>query len=254
MDGLKVEGLTVRYGGVTAVDGVDLEARRGSITGLIGPNGSGKSSFINVVSGALGSRYEGAVSIDGTDLRSVSTYGRAALGMARIFQGIRLFDTLSVEENIMLGAHSRYSHGLTASVLRTPKSRREQRAQRERAAEVMSMFGHRLLPRRDHQVMSLSYANRRRVELSRALMSNPSMMLLDEPMAGMNPHETEELAGQFRELCADQEISMLLVEHKMSVISELCHDVYVLDAGRMIAHDTPEKVQDDPAVIEAFLG
>ncbi|GAB3201590.1 ABC transporter ATP-binding protein [Nocardioides hungaricus] len=254
MQGLSVTGLTVRYGGVTALDAVDVEARRGAITGLIGPNGSGKSSFINVVSGALGTRFEGSAALDGVDLRKVKAHGRAKLGMGRIFQGIRLFDTLTVEENILLGSHSSYRHGMAASVLRTPAARREMREQREKAHELMSMFGTRLLPRRKHQVLSLSYANRRRVELSRALMTDPSMMLLDEPMAGMNPHETEELSALLRQLSTERNISMLLVEHKMPVITELCSDVYVLDAGKVIAHDTPANVQNDPVVVEAFLG
>ena len=254
MNGLEVQGLTVKYGGVTALGGVDVVANRGAITGLIGPNGSGKSSFINVVSGALAGKYEGRVALDGTDLRKVKAHGRARLGMGRIFQGIRLFDTLTVEENIMMGSHSVYSHGLTASVFRTPRSRREQRRQREVAHETMEIFGTRLLPRRHQQVLSLSYANRRRVELARALMTRPSMMLLDEPMAGMNPHETEELAELLKTLCNERDISMLLVEHKMAVISELCADVYVLDAGKVIAHDTPANVQTDKRVIDAFLG
>lgn len=254
MPGLDVQDLTLRYGGVTALDGVELAAERGVITGLIGPNGSGKTSFINIVSGVPRTVYEGRVALDGTDLRTVPAHGRAALGMSRVFQGIRLFDTLTVEENVLMGGHSVYRHGMVQSVLHTRKSRQEHRRQQERAREIMAMFGRRLLPYKDRQVLSLSYANRRRVEISRALMTDPSMMLLDEPTAGMNPHETEELAGQLRDLCVERDISMLLVEHKMAVITELCADVYVLDAGKVIAHGDPVTVQNDPGVVEAFLG
>lgn len=251
---LAVEGLTLRYGGVTALGGVDLAVPAGSIVGLIGPNGSGKSSFINVVSGAHRGAYDGTVRIDGADVRGVPAHRRAAAGLSRIFQGIRLFDTLTVEQNIMLGAHIRYDGGYLGSVLRTPRARREQAEQRERAHAIMALFGERLVPRAQQQVMSLSYANRRRVEISRALMTAPRLLLLDEPMAGMNPHETEELTDQLLELNREQRISMLLVEHKMGVISELCDDVYVLDSGVVIAHGTADEVQADEKVVEAFLG
>jgi branched-chain amino acid transport system permease protein len=253
-EALSARGLTLKYGGVTALGGVDLVVPRAGIVGLIGPNGSGKSSFINVVSGAYRGPYGGEVRIDGRDARGIAASDRARAGLARIFQGIRLFDTLTVEQNIMLGAHTGYRTGYAASILRSRRARVEEAAHRDRARAVMALFGDRLLPRVDHQVLSLSYANRRRVEISRALMSDPRLLLLDEPMAGMNPHETEELTDQLLELNATTGMSMLLVEHKMGVISELCSDVYVLDSGQMIAHGTAAQVQADEKVVEAFLG
>jgi ABC-type branched-subunit amino acid transport system ATPase component len=251
---LDVRELGLKYGGVAALAGVDVTVPQGRIVGLIGPNGSGKSSFINVVSGAYRGPYSGTVRIDGADVRAVRADRRASAGLARIFQGIRLFDTLTVEQNIMIGAHSHYRSGYVGSILRTRRAREEHRRQRERAAEIMAIFGERLLPRRDQQVLSLSYANRRRVEISRALMTAPRLLLLDEPMAGMNPHETEELTDQLLTLNRERSLSMLLVEHKMGVIGELCDDVYVLDSGRVIAHGTADAVQSDPKVVEAFLG
>ena len=253
-DALSVSDLTLRYGGVVALAGVDLVVPKGRIVGLIGPNGSGKSSFINIVSGAYRGLYGGDVRVNGLDIRGVPAHRRAAAGMSRIFQGIRLFDTLTVEQNILLGAHTRYTSGYLASVFRTPLARREMAEQRERAYSVMAQFGDRLLPRAGQQVLSLSYANRRRVELSRALMTAPDLLLLDEPMAGMNPHETEELTDQLMALNRAQGISMLLVEHKMGVIGELCDDVYVLASGAIISHGAAASVQQDQKVVEAFLG
>jgi ABC-type branched-subunit amino acid transport system ATPase component len=253
-DALSVSDLTLKYGGVVALAGVDLVVPRGKIVGLIGPNGSGKSSFINVVSGAYRGPYGGEVRVNGADVRGVPAHRRAAAGLSRIFQGIRLFDTLTVEQNILLGGHIRYSSGYMASVLRTPTARREMAEQRERAHAVMAIFGERLLPRAGQQVLSLSYANRRRVEISRALMTAPELLLLDEPMAGMNPHETEELTDQLLALNHGQGIAMLLVEHKMGVIGDLCDDVYVLASGVVISHGAAASVQQDAKVVEAFLG
>lgn len=253
-DALSVSHLTLSYGGVKALADVSLVVPHGEIVGLIGPNGSGKSSFINVVSGAHRGPYEGRVRIDGKEVDGLPAHRRAAAGLGRIFQGIRLFDTLTVEQNILLGGHTHYASGYAASILRTPRARREFAEQRERARAIMALFGDRLLPRADQQVLSLSYANRRRVEISRALMTAPELLLLDEPMAGMNPHETEELTDQLRELNRDQGIAMLLVEHKMSVVGELCGTVYVLNSGIVITQGRVDAIQNDAQVVEAFLG
>ncbi|WP_339115496.1 ABC transporter ATP-binding protein [Thioclava sp. GXIMD2076] len=251
---LSVSGLSLSYGGVKALEDVSVTVPEGRIIGLIGPNGSGKSSFINVISGAYQGAYEGEVRIGGREMRGIPANRRAKAGLGRIFQGIRLFDTLTIEQNILLGGHIHYGSGFAGSILRTPQARRELARQRERAYEIMALFGDRLLPRAGQQVLSLSYANRRRVEIARALMSAPELLLLDEPMAGMNPHETEELTDQLRALNDTRKISMLLVEHKMQVISELCDSTYVLSSGKIITHGPVARIQADERVVEAFLG
>jgi ABC-type branched-subunit amino acid transport system ATPase component len=251
---LTVDRVSYSYGGMKALDAVSIGVEPGTTVGLIGPNGSGKSTLLNLVSGAQGRCKDGSIRLGDEDISDVPASQRARRGIGRIFQGIRLFDSLSVMDNILMGAFSTYRTTLLGSVLRTPAARREMAGKREQAEHIMSLFGERLLPRRHQQVLALSYANRRRVELSRALMSDPRLLLLDEPMAGMNPHETEELTGHLSALRTQKPLSILLVEHKMDVISDLCQTAYVLDSGTIISQGTPHHVQSDPRVVEAFLG
>jgi ABC-type branched-subunit amino acid transport system ATPase component len=250
---LVVKDARVSYDGLRALDGVSLEVAAGGITGLIGPNGSGKTTFLNVVSGAqLADRAE--VELDGKRIEHLAPHRRARAGVARTFQSIRLFETLTVIENVMLGATRKFRSTLLESVIRSPREQRERRAQRERAEQVLSLFGDRLLPRVNKQVATLSYANRRRVEISRALMLGPRLLLFDEPTAGMNPHETWEMVEQIPRFMAMCDCSVMLVEHKMDVITALCRHVVVLDHGECLAQGDPRIVQNDPAVAEAFLG
>jgi ABC-type branched-subunit amino acid transport system ATPase component len=250
---LTATDIDVFYANVRALDAVSIEVQPGRITGLIGPNGSGKSSLINVISGVQ-KATRGTVHLDGRCLDGMDAGKRAKTGVARTFQANRLFPGLSVMDNAVLGATRLFGSSYTGSVLRTRKARREWRQQRERAESILATFGTRLLPRLDHPVSSLSYANRRRVEITRALMLHPSLLLLDEPMAGMNPHETWELAEQLPALMRTAECAVLLVEHKMDVIVELCPWVYVLDHGQALAEGSPDDVQNKPEVVEAFLG
>lgn len=250
---LDVSGVSVSYGGLKALDALSLTVEPGTITGVIGPNGSGKSTLINVIGGATPAGG-GSVTLDGAELLGRTIPERAEAGVARTFQSIRLFDSMTVIENVMLGATRNHRTGLLSSALHTRAARREEREQREKAVAVIATFGERLLPRLDHPVGTLSYANRRRTEISRALMLDPALLLLDEPMAGMNPHESWELAGQLPGLLASRNCSGLLVEHKMDIIISLCPTVYVLDHGVLLAQGQPRDVARIPAVEEAFLG
>jgi branched-chain amino acid transport system permease protein len=250
---LECRGVEVSYGGLAALMGVDVSIEAGGMVGLIGPNGSGKSTFINVVSGAQKAQ-RAEIELDGTRIDGLGPEARARLGVARTFQALRLFDNLSVLDNVLLGASRLHRASLFASVLRTPGARREHDEIVADAIDLLSIFGSRLTPRLNDQVLTLSYANRRRVEIARAAMLRPTLLLLDEPTAGMNPAETEELAEQIPQLAALTGASVLLVEHKMDFITALCSRVYVLDHGACLAVGTPREVQQDPRVAEAFLG
>lgn len=250
---LELKDATVRYGGLTALDHFSMVIEPGTITGVIGPNGSGKSTTINAIAG-ITRLDEGRIFLNDHELGSASVPARADLGIARTFQAIRLFDSMNVVENVMIGATRLHRSTLLGSVLRTPQARRDNSRMKERAMMILETFGNRLLPRLTHQVGTLSYANRRRVEISRALMLDPSLVLLDEPMAGMNPHESWQLAEQLPDLLTTFGASALLVEHKMDIVTSLCPDVYVLDHGVELAHGRPQDIVKDPAVQEAFLG
>jgi branched-chain amino acid transport system permease protein len=250
---LNAKEIRVHFGALRALDGVSIEVKPGTITGLIGPNGSGKTTLLNVISG-LQFANGGEILLEGKPLTGLTAAARGHSGIARTFQTIRLFDTLSVLDNVVLGAHRLMKTSLIAAALHLPKARREFQEQCERAEEMLDVFGDRLLPRLDHPVATLSYANRRRVEISRALMSAPNVLLLDEPMAGMNPNETWELAEQIPELMHRFAGSVLLIEHKIDVITELCSHVFVLDHGVCLTGGTPDEIQSHPAVVEAFLG
>ncbi len=255
---LDIQGVTVRFGGLVALNKIDLTVPEGGVVAVIGPNGSGKSTLFNVItglvpaSGAPGAR--GAIVFRGEqDLIGLPSHEILRLGVARTFQNIRLFPTLSVLQNVMTGRHARLRSGAVASVLHTPANRREEADAEQAVLDIIAMFGNRLTPRIAQAVGGLSYANRRRVEIARALASRPHLLLLDEPTAGMNPAETLELAEQIKSL-HQMGLTILIIEHKLDVVTTLADKVVVLDHGEKIAEGTPDEVRRNEQVLTAYLG
>ncbi|MEU9096218.1 ABC transporter ATP-binding protein [Streptomyces sp. NPDC048361] len=246
---LHASGVTMRFGGLTAVQNVDLTVSSGEIVGLIGPNGAGKTTFFNCLTG-LYIPTEGKVTYKGTTLPPKPHLVTQA-GVARTFQNIRLFPNMTVLENVLVGRHTRTKEGLWSALLRLPGFKKAEDASRERAMELLEFTG--LAAKADHLSRNLPYGEQRKLEIARALASEPGLLLLDEPTAGMNPQETraaEELIFAIR----DQGIAVLVIEHDMRFIMNLCDRVSVLVQGQKLLEGTPETVQADERVIAAYLG
>ncbi len=249
---LEVRGVTVKFGGLTALDRIEIDVPSGSVVAVIGPNGSGKSTLFNVMTGLVPAD-SGSIRFHGEEIVGLADHEILSKGIARTFQNIRLFPNLTVMQNILIGQHARLSTGPLAAVIRPPRTRHEEVAAQEWVMEILSIFGNRLVPRVNQHVSGLSYANRRRTEIARALASRPRLLLLDEPTAGMNPAETLELAGQIRGL-KNVGLTVLLIEHKLDVVTTLADTVYVLDHGEVIAKGKPDEVRRDENVLRAYLG
>ena len=249
---LDIRDVTVRFGGLVALNKVSISVPAGGVVAVIGPNGSGKSTLFNVITGMVPAS-SGAIAFNGRELLGLAPHQVLEAGVARTFQNIRLFPSLSVLDNVLIGRHARLRSGAVASVLHTPGNTAEEQSARQAALDIIAMFGNRLMPRIAQAVGGLSYANRRRVEIARALASRPQILLLDEPTAGMNPAETLELAEQIKSLHA-MGLTILIIEHKLDVVTTLADKVVVLDHGEKIAEGRPEEVRRNEQVLTAYLG
>jgi len=248
---LETRHLGIEFGGLKAVEDFNLTIGRTEIAGLIGPNGAGKTTVFNLLTKV----YEpttGAVLINGRDTHGMSIVQASRLGIARTFQNIRLFGNMTVEENVRIGLHNSIPYDMFSGILRLPRYWKQERKQHERALELLHIFDMEKLA--DEQAGSLPYGAQRRLEIVRALATDPSILLLDEPAAGMNPHETEELMENIAKIRDQFQIAILLIEHDMSLVMGVCEGICVLNFGKVIAKGTADAIQADPVVIEAYLG
>ncbi len=248
---LEAKHLGIDFGGLTAVDDFNLTVGRTEIAGLIGPNGAGKTTVFNLLTKVY-QPTRGTILLDGKETSGMNTVQVNKAGIARTFQNIRLFDQLTVEENVKVGLHNNMKGGMVSDIFRLPRYWKSEKLAHERAMELLSIFDMEGL--KDHKAGSLPYGAQRRLEIVRALATNPCLLLLDEPAAGMNPSETAELMENIRKIRDTFHIAIMLIEHDMNLVMGICEGIAVLNYGKIIAKGTPEEIQANPQVIEAYLG
>ena len=248
---LEVTNLGIAFGGLQAVSQLDMKIEKGHLYGLIGPNGAGKTTVFNMLTGVY-KPTEGDIILDGKNITGKSPEKICKAGIARTFQNIRLFDKLTVLDNVKVGLHNQIEYGVFTGVLRLPGYFRKEKAMDERAMELLKIF--HLEQEANLPASSLPYGKQRKLESARALATNPKLLLLDEPAAGMNPHETEELMETVRFVKDHFKIAILLIEHDMNFVMGICEHITVLDYGRVIASGTGDQVRNNPKVIAAYLG
>ena len=248
---LETRHLGIEFGGLKAVDDFNITVGQSEISGLIGPNGAGKTTVFNLLTKVYQPTH-GTILLNQKDINSYDTIKANHAGIARTFQNIRLFNNLTVAENVLVGLHEEMTYNLAQSLLKTPAFRRSEKIARKRALEMLSIFDMPELA--DVQAGNLPYGAQRRLEIVRALATNPCLLLLDEPAAGMNPSETAELMDNIRKIRDTFHIAIMLIEHDMNLVMGICEGIAVLNYGKIIAKGTPEEIKNNPTVIEAYLG
>ncbi|MCR5792135.1 MAG: ABC transporter ATP-binding protein [Lachnospiraceae bacterium] len=251
MSMLEVRNLGISFGGLRAVDNFNIKIEKGQLYGLIGPNGAGKTTLFNLLTGVY-KPDKGVILLDGEDITGKKTTDINKAGIARTFQNIRLFKDLSVLDNVKVGLHNSFRYSVLTGILRLPKFRKVEKEMNQKAMELLKVFG---LENEAHFVASnLPYGKQRKLEIARALATNPKLLLLDEPAAGMNPNETKELMDTIRFVQKEFDMTILLIEHDMKLVSGICEELTVLNFGQVLTQGETSKVLNDPQVITAYLG